>query len=149
MENSHERLITTYGLASRRHPTWRLVVISNTIFVGLVLLVYVTFLIWIYTNLQVRHGVAEISSGTCPQISKKAAYAHFVASAFAILLFAVGTHASQILLSPTRAEVENAHARDRWLHIGVGGLRNMKWIHKRRLIKALLLVMASLLLPFL
>lgn len=148
MENGHERLIT-HGLASRRHPTWRIVVISNTILVSAVLLVYVTFLVWIYTNLQVRHGVAEIFSGIYPQASKVAAYAHFVTSAFAVLLFAVGTHASQILLSPTRAEIGNAHARDRWLHIGVGGLRNLKWIHKRRLIKAVLLLTTSILLPFL
>jgi hypothetical protein len=40
-------------------------------------------------------------------------YAHFAANAFAILLFAVGTHAVQLLLSPTRAEVEIAAYRCR------------------------------------
>ena len=148
MENGYERLIN-HGPTPRRHPTWRLVVIINTIFVGLVLLVYIVFLVWIYTSLQVRHGVAEVFSGTCSQSSRAAAYAHFATNALAVLLFAVGTHASQILLSPTRAEVENAHARDRWLHIGVGGLRNMKWIHKRRLIKAVVLLATSILLPLL
>jgi len=148
METGHQRLIN-HGPTTRRHPTWRLVVIINITFVGLVLLVHIAFLIWIYTNLQIRHGVAEISSGTCPHTSRVAAYAHFATNAFAVLLFAVGTHASQILLSPTRSEVENAHARDRWLHIGVGGLRNMKWIHKRRLIKAVVLLAASILLSLL
>jgi len=148
MENDHERLIN-HGPTPRRHPTWRLVVIINTIFVGLVLLVYIVFLMWIYTNLQVRNGVAEVFSGTCPRGSRAAAYAHFATNAFAVLLFAVGTHAVQILLSPTRAEAENAHARDRWLHVGVGGLRNMKWIHRRRLIKAVVLLATSILLPLL
>ena len=148
MENGRERLIT-HGLAPRRQPTWRIVVISNTILVGLLLLVYVAFLIWIYSNLQVRNGVAELISGACPQASRIAAYAHFTTNAFAVLLFSVGTHASQILLSPTRAEIENAHARDRWVHIGVGGVRNMKWMHKRRLTKAVVLLMTSALLPFL
>lgn len=148
MENGHERLIN-HGSTTRRHPTWRLVVIINITFVGLVLLVYIVFLTWIYTNLQVKHGVAEVFSGTCPQSSRAAVYAQFATNTFAVLLFAVGTHASQILLSPTRAEAENAHARDRWLHIGVGGLRNMKWIHKRRLIKAVVLLATSILLPLL
>ncbi|KEQ69521.1 hypothetical protein M436DRAFT_19503, partial [Aureobasidium namibiae CBS 147.97] len=148
MDYGHERLIS-HGPPLRRHPTWRLVVIINTMFVGLVLLVYIVLLIWIYNNLHVRHGVAEVFSGTCPQGSRTAAYTHFATNAFAVLLFAVGTHASQILLSPTRAEVENAHARDRWLHIGVGGLRNMKWIHKRRLIKAVVLLATSILLTLL
>jgi hypothetical protein len=148
MDNGRERLID-HGQAPRRRPTWRIVVIVNTIFVCLVLVVYIAFLTWIYTNLQFRNGVAEVFSGTCPQASRVATYAHCVTSAFAVLLFAVGTQSFQLLLSPTRAEVENAHARDRWLHIGVGGLRNMKWIHKRRLTRAVVLLMTSVLLPFL
>jgi hypothetical protein len=148
MDDGRERLID-HGQAPRRRSTWRIVVIINTIFVSLVLLVYVAFLVWIYVNLQIRNGVAEVFSGVFPEASRVVTYAHFVTSAFAVLLFAVGTHAAQLLLSPTRAEVENAHARDRWLHIGVGGLRNMKWIHKRRLIRAVLLLMTSVLLPFL
>jgi hypothetical protein len=148
MDNGRERLID-HGHTPRRRPTWRIVVIINTIFVSAVLLVYIAFLVWIYTNLQIENGVAEVFSGNCPEASRVATYSHFVTSAFAVLLFAVGTHAAQLLLSPTRAEVENAHARDRWLHIGVGGLRNMKWIHKRRLIRAVVLLMTSVLLPFL
>ncbi|KAI4733855.1 hypothetical protein E4T50_15589 [Aureobasidium sp. EXF-12298] len=148
MDNGREGLIT-HGFAPRRHPTWRIVVIINTILVSLVLIVYVSFLIWIYTNLEVRAGVAELFKGSCLETSKVTTYARLATCAFAVLLFAVGTHAVQLLLSPTRAEVENAHARDRWLHIGVGGLRNMKWIHKRRLIRAVVLLTTSVLLPLL
>jgi hypothetical protein len=148
MDNGRERLID-HGQASRRHPTWRIVVILNTIFICLVLVVYLAFLAWIYTNLQVRHGIAEIFSGACPQAFRAITYAEFATNTFAILLFAAGTHAVQLLLSPTRAEVEFAHARERWLHIGVGGLRNMKWVPKRRLMKAVILLMTSGILPFL
>jgi magnesium-transporting ATPase (P-type) len=148
MDNGREGLIT-HGPASRRHPTWRMVVIINTAFVCLVLITYLSFLVWIYTNLLVTNGVAEVFSGSCLETSKVATYARLTTCAFAVLLLTVGTHAVQLLLSPTRAEVENVHARDRWLHIGVGGLRNMRWIHKRRLIRAVVLLMTSVLLPFL
>jgi hypothetical protein len=123
MDTSREGLIT-HGSAPRRHPTWRIVVIINTI-------------------------LAELFGGSCVEASRVATYSHLAINASAVLLFAGGTHAVQLLLSPTRAEVENAHARDRWLHIGVGGLRNMKWIHKRRLMRAVVLLTTLVLLPFL
>jgi hypothetical protein len=148
MDNGRERLID-HGQAPRRRSVWRITVVFNTIFVCLTLIVYLAFLTWIYTNLQVRHGIAEVFSGACLQASRTVAYAHFATNAFAVLVFAAGTHAVQLLLSPTRAEVEYTHARERWLHIGVGGLRNMKWIHRRRLIKAIVLLMTLVLLPFL
>jgi hypothetical protein len=148
MDTGREGLIT-HGSAPRRHPIWRIVVIINTILASLILIVYVSFLIWIYTHLEVGAGVAEVFSGSCLEASRVATYARLTTCAFAVLLFAVGTHAFQLLLSPTRAEVESAHARDRWLHIGVGGLRNMKWIHKRRLVRAVVLLTTSVLLPFL
>jgi hypothetical protein len=148
MDNGRERLID-HGQAPPKHPTWRIIVVLNTISVCLALVVYLAFLTWIFTHLQVRYGVAEVFSGSCLQASRVVTYAQIATNAFAILLFAVGTHATQLLLSPTRTEVEYAHARDRWLHIGVGGLRNMKWVHKRRLMKAVVLLMTSGMLPFL
>ncbi|THV74957.1 hypothetical protein D6D28_02178 [Aureobasidium pullulans] len=148
MDDGHERLISS-GSGPRRHPTWRTVLIINTTFASFTLIAYIAFLIWIHSNTHVAHGVAEVFSGLCSEVSRAVAYAHLLVNAFAVLLFAVGTHGVQVLLSPTRAEVDTAHARERWLHIGVGGFRNMRWIHKRRLIRAVLLGLASIMLPFL
>ncbi|THX60930.1 hypothetical protein D6D06_00932 [Aureobasidium pullulans] len=148
MDDGHERLISS-GSGPRRHPTWRTVLIINTTFASFTLIAYIAFLIWIHSNTHVAHGVAEVFSGICSEASRTVAYAHLLFNAFAVLLFAVGTHGVQVLLSPTRAEVDTAHARERWLHIGVGGFRNMRWIHKRRLIRAVLLGLASIMLPFL
>ncbi|KAI4719237.1 hypothetical protein E4T48_04552 [Aureobasidium sp. EXF-10727] len=148
MDDGRERLIN-HASATRRRPTWLIIVMINTTFASLLLIVYLAFLIWIYNNLHIRHGVAEVFSGSCPRASQVAAFAYFATSGFAVLLFAAGSHAVQLLLSPTRNEVENAHARDRWVHIGVGGVRNIRWIPKRRLIRAILLTATSVLLPFL
>lgn len=148
MDDGRERLIAHVSVI-RRQPTWRIIVLVNIIIVGLLLMTYLAFLIWIYDNIHVRHGLATVFDGACSQASKTGAYAHFTTCAFAVLLFTAGSHGVQLLLSPTRDEVENAHSRNRWLHIGVGGLRNMRWISKRRLIKAILLATTSLSLPFL
>lgn len=146
MDDGHERLITRVPV-TRKHPTWRIIIIVNIIFASLLLVTYLAFLIWMYNNLHLRHGLAKVFSGACSQASRTGAYAHFATCAFAVLLFAAGSHGVQILLSPTRDEVENARSRDRWVHIGIGGLRNMKWISKRRLCRAILLAATSILIP--
>lgn len=148
MDDGRERLIS-HASVTHKHPTWRIVVIVNTIFTGLLLVTYLAFLIWTYDNLQLMNGMAKLFSGTCSQTSRTKSYADFATCAFAVLPFVAGSHGVQLLLSPTRNEVENAHSRDRWVHIGVGGLRNMKWISKRRLVRAILLAATSILLPFL
>lgn len=148
MDDGRERLINHVS-GTHRHPTWRVIVVINTIFAGLSLVTYLAFLMWIHNNLHLISGVAKLFSGTCYQAPKTAAYAEFATCAFSVLLFAAGSHGVQLLLSPTRDEVENAHSRDRWVHVGIGGLRNMKWVSKRRLVRAILLAATSILLPFL
>lgn len=148
MDDDRERLINHVSVTHRR-PTWRIIVIVNTIFAGLSLIIYLAFLIWVHNNLHLIDGVANLFSGTCYQASRTEAYADFATCAFAVLLFAAGSHGVQLLLSPTRDEVENAHSRGRWVHIGIGGPRNMKWVSKRRLLQAVLLAATSTLLPLL
>ncbi|KAG4274184.1 hypothetical protein FPRO04_01825 [Fusarium proliferatum] len=51
---------------------------------------------------------------------------------FAIILIAGANYVVQILNSPTRAEVENAHSTFKWLDIGIPSLRNMSLISSTR-----------------
>ncbi|RKL27833.1 hypothetical protein BFJ72_g12843 [Fusarium proliferatum] len=51
---------------------------------------------------------------------------------FAIVLIAGANYVVQILNSPTRAEVENAHSTFKWLDIGIPSLRNMSLISSTR-----------------
>ncbi|KAI5204869.1 hypothetical protein E4T39_03322 [Aureobasidium subglaciale] len=148
MDDGREQLISQRP-TSRRHPSWRLIVIINTISVSLVLVTHVAFLVWINSNMRIRDGAAELTSSSCSQVPRRAAYARFGASGFAVLEYSAGAHAIQSLLSPTRGEIDNGHGRDQWLHVGVGGLRNLKWIHKRRLTLATAMTAVCVLLPLL
>jgi hypothetical protein len=51
---------------------------------------------------------------------------------FAIILIAGANYVVQILNSPTRAEVDNAHSAFKWLDIGIPSLRNMSLISSTR-----------------
>ena len=50
----------------------------------------------------------------------------------AIILIAGANYVVQILNSPTRAEVDNAHSTFKWLDIGIPSLRNMSLISSTR-----------------
>lgn len=51
---------------------------------------------------------------------------------FAIALIAGANYVVQILNSPTRAEVDNAHQNFEWLDIGIPSLRNLSLISSTR-----------------
>lgn len=148
MGDGRESLIT-HVMVTRGQPTWRIIVLADIIFVGLSLITYLEFLIWIHDNNPVRHGSAKAFDEASSQTSRRGAYTHFSTCAFAVLLLLQAHMDPSCCFSRPENEIENAHSRDRWLHIGVGGLRNMRRISKRRLIRPILLVANSLSLPFL
>lgn len=133
----------------RNRSTWRTILTTNLTITIIILLAYTGFLIWIYNNRPITNGVTSIYSGSCSKTSRVATYAQLVANAFAVILFATGMYGARILLSPTREETDDAHLHDSWIHVGVAGLRNMRWIHKRRMLTSLALGTATILSPFL
>ena len=50
----------------------------------------------------------------------------------------------QLLVSPTRAEVNKAHEQQRWLDIGIPNIRNLRFVSIRNRILWFLLVFSSL-----
>lgn len=49
----------------------------------------------------------------------------------------------QILVAPTRQEIDRAHASHTWLHIGVPSLRNLTKIDPRRVVIYAILALSS------
>jgi len=54
----------------------------------------------------------------------------------------------QRLAAPTRAEVDDAHAKKKWVDIGIPSIKNLLFIEKERVILWLLLGLSSLPLHF-
>lgn len=90
-----------------------------------------------------------IYTGACSTADHINLGLHAVVSIFAIVLLAGANYAFQVLSSPTRAEVDAAHASGRWLGIGIPSVGNLFHIGKTRGLVATGLVLVILALQIL
>ncbi|TGJ85154.1 hypothetical protein E0Z10_g3571 [Xylaria hypoxylon] len=109
----------------RRHFTgWRGGVVYNTLLSFLILIVGIISLILVATRTKVFSGQLAIYSGDCPMATRINIGLHVVINVFTVVLLAGANYVFQVLTSPTRREITEAHNRKQWLDIGVCSLRN-------------------------
>ncbi|RYC59995.1 hypothetical protein CHU98_g6216 [Xylaria longipes] len=110
----------------RRHFTgWRGGIVYNTLLTLLILIVGIIGLILVVTKTKVFSGQLAIYTGDCATANRIDIGVHVVINVFTIVLLAGANYVFQILTSPTRREITEAHDRKQWLDIGVSSLRNL------------------------
>jgi heme/copper-type cytochrome/quinol oxidase subunit 1 len=77
-------------------------------------------------------GLRLLFEGDCKQASQLNVLAHLLINAMSTVLLSASNYGMQVLSAPTRSEVDSAHARRRWLDIGVLSVRNIKSINQKR-----------------
>lgn len=86
-------------------------------------------------------GIRTVYTGNCEAAAAISTWAHLAINILSSLLLAASNSAMQVLVAPSRQEVNEAHAQRRWLDIGVQSWRNLRSItFSRRLIWILLAV---------
>ncbi len=109
----------------RRHFTgWRGGIVYNTLLSFLILVVGIISLILVVTRTKVFSGQLAIYSGDCSTATRINIGVHVVINVFTVVLLAGANYVFQVLTSPTRREITEAHDRKQWLDIGVCSLRN-------------------------
>lgn len=73
---------------------------------------------------------------------------HILINIVSTLLLGASNYCMQTVSAPMRQDVDNAHARGKWLDIGIPSVRNVLYIEKRRLVVWLCLGLSSLPLHF-
>ncbi|KAJ5215100.1 hypothetical protein N7468_010779 [Penicillium chermesinum] len=68
--------------------------------------------------------------GDCKMSSLITKVAHVVINILSTILLAYSNYTMQCLNSPTRKEVNEAHSRSQWVHIGTASFRNLRFISK-------------------
>lgn len=102
---------------------WRKTAVINTVIVGIFATANLSTLIWSLT----KNGLYEnntFRADECSKISLLNTFLHLLLNIASSLIIASSNFFMQVLNSPTRAEVDQAHARKRWLEIGVPSFRN-------------------------
>lgn len=100
--------------------------LGSAIMASASLLVNSIALIWILTTFKFNHGIAQVFAGSCHEAEKIDTWVNLGINALSTLLLSGSNYCMQILSAPTRKEIDKAHARKKWLDVGVPSVRNLK-----------------------
>jgi hypothetical protein len=89
-------------------------------------------------------GIADLIIGSATAISKWSTAAHLVINILSTILLGASNYTMQVLSSPTRTDIDRAHARGRWLDIGLLSTRNLWNIPAKRSVVWCLLAASSI-----
>lgn len=96
-----------------------------------------------------HQGIGSIAFGSCHNLSLINTLLHGLINVLSSLLLGAGSYCMQLLVGPSRREINQAHANGRSLEIGVASIKNLRHIAGKRLIIWAFLGIASTLLHFL
>ena len=93
----------------------------------IVLLINVGLTIYVATNPKYRmeRGTGTLYSGSCAKTKAIGLWLHLGINVLSTLLLSGSNYTQQCLAAPTRSEIDAAHARRRWMDIGVPSIRNL------------------------
>lgn len=91
-----------------------------------------------------RDGIATLMEGDETTISRWNTVCHIFINVLSTILLSASNYTMQILNAPTRAELDSAHRRGKWLDIGLLSVHNLKTISPKRACLCLVLAASSL-----
>ncbi len=116
---------------------------------GIVFLVNLSATIIMRLKWGTGQDINTLSTGDCSKMSNINTGVHVIINVLSTALLGASNLCMQLLVAPTRSEVDKAHAKFIWLDIGVSSVRNMKYISGHRVKVCLFLAISSLPLHFL
>lgn len=86
---------------------------------------------WLLRRNNPEHGSGTIHTATCGEISTLETGIKVALNVVSTLILGASTYAMQGTTAPTRAEVDVAHKRGKWLEIGTQSWRNLSYVSRR------------------
>lgn len=114
----------------------------------IVLLFNISVTIYAAARYGVSDGFGDVFQGDCSLVGRYNTLVHLGINIVSTLLLSSSNYCAQLLVAPTRSEVDMAHEKGDWLDIGAPSLRNL-WknrISRRRKAAWTLLMVSSVLL---
>ncbi|XMA11573.1 hypothetical protein WAI453_004364 [Rhynchosporium graminicola] len=123
---------------------WHLGAVYCCVFVAASLFLNLTVTIWASKKFGLSAGIGTIHRDACPVIKKIGLWVHIAINILSTILLGASNYCMQCLCSPTRKEVDKAHACNTWLDIGIQSFRNLRKVRRSRAILWLLLAVSSI-----
>jgi hypothetical protein len=108
-----------------------------------ILNIVVTIWVWRNPEFKINGAIRTLLQGSCTRVRRLNIWIHLLVNVLSTLLLCGSNYCMQVLSSPSRAEIDRAHGRRQWLHIGVPSLQNLSRIAPERLLLWLLLTISS------
>jgi hypothetical protein len=99
---------------------------------------------WAASAFDLSGGIGTIYRDTCDKIKTTGLWLHIAINILSTMMLGASNYCMQCLCSPTRQEIERAHARRQWLDIGIQSLRNLTRIKRPRMILWMFLAGSSI-----
>lgn len=123
---------------------WRVGAIAAATTTICVLILNVSVTVWISSNRKFDNdgnGWKVMFRGSCSTTKNTSRWIHLIINGLATLLLGASNYFMQVICSPTRWELNKAHKKHVWLHIGVPNIRNLRHIsHKRSFLWVMLFI---------
>ncbi|KAK4157725.1 hypothetical protein C8A00DRAFT_40003 [Chaetomidium leptoderma] len=119
---------------------WRAGVALNVVVAFVVLITGFVCLIVAISGVSLSAGRSAIFEGPCATAAGVDWGVHAVVNVFVVVLVAGANYTFQVLSSPTRGEVNEAHGKGEWLDIGVPSFRNLGHIEGSRTVLAVVVL---------
>jgi hypothetical protein len=135
--------------AKFKESRWRRVVLIWACAASAVFLLNLVLVIWAETqnfafpSTKANGSTRILYDGDCKTTKKLSTAAHFLINIFSSILLGGSSYGMQCLSAPTREEIDKAHAKSKWLDIGVLTVRNLRRINKKRVLLWCLLGFSS------
>lgn len=97
-------------------------------------------------NFDMETYTGQYFAGSCSSVKVANRWIHLAINVLSSLLLLSSNYCMQILVAPTREEVDEKHENKDWFDIGVQSWRNWKRIALRRRIVCVILMVSSALL---
>lgn len=123
---------------------WRKAVILAAVVTGIVLLINTVFAIVMGARFPSEDGVGTIYTGDCGLVKRWNTALHLTINFLGTALLAASSFTMQCLSSPTRSEIDAAHAKRKPLDIGITSWKNLWFLQRWKMIVWWLLCLSTL-----
>ena len=82
--------------------------------------------------------------GKCSISGNWARGLHLLINILGTIMLVASNYCMQCLCSPSRQDIEGAHAQRKWLNIGVSSIKNFRFVDRRRVVLWIVLLLSSL-----
>ena len=102
------------------------------------------FTIWALVTFGAEGGIGTLQKGDCERTKSLNLWIHLAINVLSTALLGASNYSMQYLSSPTRLDIDKAHARRQWLDVGIPSFRNLRRLPREKMIVWLLLGLSSI-----